>query len=220
MHRDIKEVTKEDIDIDLGPTGQVAKVTAVSEDGLRVFIEYRNGFTGLFDQQEPDFQKDDILLIGTNENGSTVNKIPNDLWPDTLWVGIVKIKLDDISVIEANGRFRTVPTSTQVAYEVNNTVQASDLKGVLRVLDEKPIKYIDLNSEIDDEAVNKFIWDEPDEEKLGFDNFGGLKQVVDRARELIELTMLKSQETGRDRRKTNQGHPVHRGPRDRKDYAG
>ena len=194
MHRDISEVTKEDVDIELGATGKVAKVVAVSEDGLRVFIEYRNGFTASFDQLEPNFQKNDILLIGTNEEGNTVNKIPNDIWPDTVWVGIVKIKLDDISVIESNGRFRTVPTNHNVLYNVDNTVQACDLEGVMRVLSEKPIKYIDLNSEIDDEAVDRFIWANPDQEKLDFDNFGGLKQVVDRARELIELTLLKSQE--------------------------
>ena len=178
----------------MGPEGQVTKVTAVSDDGNRVFIEYRNGLTSWFDQPEPRFKCGDVLLISTGENGSTPYLMPSNVWPDNLWVGVVKIKLEDITVVEANGRFRTVPTNDLVGYKCDNTVQACDLEGVVRVLSEKPIKYIDLNDEIDDEAVERFLWTAPEGEKLDFDNFGGLKPVVDRARELIELTLLRGNE--------------------------
>ena len=33
-------------------TGQIVKVTAVSEDGCRVFLELRNSLSGWFGQQE------------------------------------------------------------------------------------------------------------------------------------------------------------------------
>ena len=120
--------------------------------------------------------------------------MPSNVWPDNLWVGVVKIKLEDITVVEANGRLRTVPTNDSVDYKSDNTVQSCDLEGVVRVLSEKPIKYIDLNAEIDDEAVERFLWTAPEGEKLDFDNFGGLKPVVDRAKELIELTLLRGNE--------------------------
>ena len=178
----------------MGPEGQVVKVTAVSDDENRVFIEYRNGLIGWFDQPEPRFKCGDVLLISTGENGSTPYLMPSNVWPDNLWVGVVKIKLEDITVVEANGRFRTVPTNDRVDYKCDNTVQACDLEGVVRVLSEKPIKYIDLNDEIDDEAVERFLWTAPEGEKLDFDNFGGLKPVIDRARELIELTLLRGNE--------------------------
>ena len=145
----------------MGPEGQVVKVTAVSDDGNRVFIEYRNGLIGWFDQPEPRFKCGDVLLISTGENGSTPYLMPSNVWPDNLWVGVVKIKLEDITVVEANGRFRTVPTNDRVDYKCDNTVQACDLEGVVRVLSEKPIKYIDLNDEIDDEAVERFSLDCP-----------------------------------------------------------
>ena len=182
------------MDIEMGPQGQVAKVTAVSDDGYRVFIEYRNGVTGWFDQQDPNIENGDIILISANEQGSTVNKIPSDIWPDNVWVGIVKIKLEDITVIEANGRFRTVATNFNVDYKVDNTVEACDLDGVTRVLSPKPIKYVDLNTEITDDDIEKYLWQQPDGDQLDFDHFGGLKPVVDRARQLIELTLQKSHE--------------------------
>ena len=50
------------MNIQMGSEGQVAKVTAVSHDGHRAFIEYRNGITGWFDQQEPTFKRGEELL--------------------------------------------------------------------------------------------------------------------------------------------------------------
>ena len=178
---------------EMGPEGQVAKVTAVSEDRGRVYIEYRNGLTGWFDQPEPCFQYGDVLLIASADTGSVPYKIPSDVWPDSIWVGVVKIKLDDITVIDANSRFRTVPTNHKIEYKVDNTVQASDLEGVKRVLSPKPIKYIDLNTDLTEKDIERFIWSQRDGELLTFEDFGGLKSVVDRARELIELTLQKSQ---------------------------
>ena len=182
------------MNIQMGPEGQVAKVTAVSQDGDRVFIEYKNGLTGWFDQPDPRFKRGDVLLIATGENGSTPYLMPSDVWPDNLWVGVVKIKLEDITVVEANGRLRTVPTNDRVDYKSDNTVQACDLEGVVRVLSEKPVKYIDLTAEIDDETVDRFLWTAPEGEILAFEHFGGLKPVVDRAKELIDLTLLKGDE--------------------------
>ena len=181
------------MEVELGPEGQVAKVTAVTDGGHRVFLEYKNGITGSFDQKDIEFQYGDVLLITPTDKGSTAHKIPNDVWPDSLWVGVVKIKLDDITVIESSGRLRTVRTNDCPEYKVDYTVHATELDGVVRILSEKPVKYIDIISEIDDTAVDKFIWTPPEGEKLTFGNFGGLKHVAGRAMELIELTLQKSE---------------------------
>ena len=169
----------------------MAKVTSVSSDGRRIYFEFRNGVSGWFDQQDTGIESGDIILISVDEYGSTVNRVPDDIWPDNLWVGVVKIKLDDITVIDANSRIRTVPTNPDVEYEVDNTVMACELEGVKRVLSPKPIKYIDLNTEITEKDIERFIWSQEEGEVLTFDDFGGLNQVVDRARQLIELTLQK-----------------------------
>ena len=178
----------------MGPEGQVVKVVAVDCDIGRVFIEYRNGTVGSFNPPEGNFQCGDILLIATHESNASIHKIPTSAWPDFHWIGVVKIKLPDITVIDGNGRFRTVPTNQGLDYKVDNTVLACEMEGVVRVLSEKPIKYIDFNAEIDDEAIERFRRPIPEGHELDFDDFGGLKPVVDRARELIELALQKRQE--------------------------
>lgn len=174
--------------------GTLAKVTVVNDNGNGVFFDLRNGTTGSFDSVDQEFSVGDVLLItGDIDSNSTVaiQKVPNNAWPENLWVGIVKIKLPDITVIDAGGRFRTVPTLTTLCYENGNTVLAGDVQGVTRVLSEKPLKYIDL-PEVDDSVIERFRLKHTDRDDVGFDDFGGLATVVARARELIEVPLRDS----------------------------
>ena len=174
--------------IQSGSTGQIVKVTSVSEDGRRVFFELRNGLAGWFDQQESECEVGDVLLL-VNENGlQRAEGLPLSAWPDQLWIGIVRIKSDDTTVITTGSQSRAVPTTTAVEYEVGNTVEAGDVQGVARVLSKTPISLIDLPS-LDDSAIDQFLWKPLEGTSLGFRDFGGLKEVVDRARELIELPL-------------------------------
>ena len=176
--------------IDLGPSGILAKVTAISGDGNSVYFDLRNGKTGSLNNVDQEYLIGDVLLItgDIDNNRGEIEKVPSSCWPDDLWVGIVKIKLPDITVIDSGVRFRTVPTVTTPSYESGNTVLASDVQGVTRVLSERPIKYIDL-PEVDDSVIDRFRLEHPDEDGLGFDDFGGLSAVVARARELIEVPL-------------------------------
>ena len=181
-------VTGRTTTIQLGPSGQLAKVTAIDNLGNRVCFDLRNGNTGWLDQVDQQYDVGDVLLITNDGHSPRVERMPSDAWPEALWVGVVKIKLPDITVIESGGRIRTVPTSTQVAYEAQNTVQAGDLQGVTRVLSESPIKYIDL-PEVDDTVIDRFHSASSDQAALGYADFGGLAPVVARAKELIEVPL-------------------------------
>ena len=176
--------------VELGPTGMLAKVTAVDEDGRTVCLDFRNGSSGTINNPDPSFSVGDVLLvIGDSSTGwSGVQKMPAEAWPDAQWVGIVKLKLQDITVVESSGRFRVVPTTADHPYDVGNTVLASDVAGISRVLSEQPIKYIDL-PEIDDSVVERFRSPASENANLNFDDFGGLVDVVARARELIEVPL-------------------------------
>ena len=174
--------------IELGPTGQLAKVSNVSEDGCRVFIDFRNGTAGWFDQQYGDYATGDVLLVVNEEGGQRAEKLPSSAWPDQLWVGVVRIKSEDITVITAGGQNRRVSTTTDVKYEVGNTVEAGDVQGVVRVLSTTPIRLIDLPS-LDDDVIDEFRWKSPEGSNLEFDDFGGLNEIVARARELIEVPL-------------------------------
>ena len=176
--------------IDLGPSGILAKVTAISGDGNSVYFDLRNGKTGSLSNVVQEYLIGDVLLItgDIDNNDVDIEKVPGSAWPDDLWVGIVKIKLPDITVIDSGARFRTVPTVAMPFYENGNTVLAGDVQGVTRVLSERPIKYIDL-PEVDDSVIDRFRLKHPDKDDLGFDDFGGLSAVVARARELIEVPL-------------------------------
>lgn len=179
---------------ELSPSGVLVKVTAVSDGGRRVHFDLRNGQSGFLDNADEAYSVGDVLLVtgGIDSNPTKVQRVPSSTWPDELWVGVVKIKLIDITIIDAGGRFRTVPTVTVPDYETGNTVQAGDVRGVTRVLSEQPIKYIDF-PQLDDSVIEQFRSTHPDEPTLGFDDFGGLPEVVARARELIEVPLQNSQ---------------------------
>ena len=81
-----------------------------------------------------------------------------------------------------------VPTTTEPDYDVDNTVEAEDTQGVVRVLSETPIRYIDLPT-VSDNIIDDFRWKPSEDREIGFEDFGGLKEVVARARELIEVPL-------------------------------
>ena len=120
--------------IQLGSTGQIAKVAAVSEDGCRVFFDMRNNMSGWFDQQESDYDVGDVLLLINEDGLQSAEKLPSRAWPEQLWVGVVRIKSEDITVINSGGQNRRVPTTADVQYEVGNTVEAGDVQGVSRLV--------------------------------------------------------------------------------------
>ena len=174
--------------IQIGPTGTLAKVTAVSEDGSRVHFDLRSGFSGWMDQVDVEYEIGDVLLLVSEDGRQRAEKLPSSAWPDQMWVGVVRIKSEDITVITAGGQNRKVPTKLDVEYDVGNTVEAGDVQGVVRVLSKTPINLIDLPS-LDEGVADEFLWKPPDGIELGFDDFGGLKGVVARARELIEVPL-------------------------------
>ena len=127
-----------------------------------------------------------MIIQGNAQTQVTITRMPKDTWPEQLWIGVVKLKLEDTTVLDSGGRLREVPTTTTPPYEVGNTVQCGDTRGVTRVLSKTPIRYLDL-PEVDDSVVDRFR--SVNASQLSFDDFGGLPAVVARARELIELPL-------------------------------
>ena len=174
--------------IQRGPTGQLAKVTAVSEDGGRVHFDLRSGLSGWMDQSDGEYEIGEVLLLVSEDGHQRAEKLPKSAWPDQLLIGVVRIKSEDITVITAGGQHRKLPTITDVEYEVGNTVEAGDVQGVVKVLSKTPINLIDLPA-LDESVADEFLWKPPDGTELGFDDFGGLQEVVSRAQELIEVPL-------------------------------
>ena len=170
----------------LSASGTVARVRAVVDNGRRLYLDFRNGLTATVDGLEPfEFDVGSVVLIRNNENH--IEKAPDELWPEESWVGVVRLKLPDTTVVDSRGQWKMLPTRTDISYREGNTVEVRDSYGVVRVLSEEPIKFVDLPT-IDDTVIDKFKIDEGMRQET-FDDFGGLKEVVDRARELIEVPL-------------------------------
>lgn len=170
---------------ELSEGGRPARVRAVDNEGYRLYLEFSNGIVGsVTSTQLLPYDVGDVVLIRPEDNH--IEAAPDAVWPDERVVGIVRLRLPDVTLIDANARLIQIPTSGDVDYRVGNTVEASTSKGVLRVLSDEPLGF--LNSlEVDDALIEQFVVKKNDDE--GFENFGGLRDVVARARELIEAPL-------------------------------
>jgi len=171
---------------EMSPSSTMARVRSIEDNVL--YLELRSGLvatvtgTGL-----SQFSVGDVVLVRPDENH--IEPAPEELWPEESWVGVVRLKLDDVTVVvDSNGRWRKLPTRTDLSYREGNTVEAADSSGIIRVLSDDPIKYVDLPA-VDDAAIAKFRSKDATTD-ASFDDFGGLKHVVERARELIEVPLM------------------------------
>lgn len=166
--------------------GSVARVRCVSDDGHCLYVEFRSGQTAQITRTNEPWAVEAGAVLFVDAEQGYVETAPGDLWPEESWIGVVRLVLDDVTVVSSGVRWETVPNST-VDYAVGNTVDVMDSRGVVRVLADKPLKHIDLpaDNEVD---IDRFrLTDETQE--ATFDDFGGLDSVVERARELIEVPL-------------------------------
>lgn len=170
--------------------GTLAKVRLVTDDGDRVYLDLRDGSTATIDSyMGPDIRPGDVLLLPSGEsNDPEISLLDPAVWPDEPWVGVVKLKLPDVTVVDSSGRLRRVPTTEAVEYREGNTVEASEFQGVTRVLSDEPIRYLDIPS-VDEVTISHFRAPTPEPDGLTFEDFGGLEAVAQRARELIEVPL-------------------------------
>jgi transitional endoplasmic reticulum ATPase len=170
---------------DLGRAGSVLRVRHVDDDAERAYVELTNGSTATVDGEVVlGWRPGDVLLATADGDRTSFDHAPDELWPhDAVWVGVVRLRREDITVVEVGGGHRRVPTN-DVPYGEGNTVEGRD-SGVIRVLSERPIRYLDLAQ--DDVDVEHFV--QATEALPTFEDFGGLPDVKARARELIETPL-------------------------------
>ncbi len=164
------------------PASDVARIKLVEDDGCLLYLETPNGRVVTASAAQPtDYVVGDVVLVREN----ALEPAPDELWPEDRWVAVVRLKLDDLTVLDSSGHLRLVNT-TETPYEVGNTVLAS-VDGVKRRLDSKPIRIVDIGES--DETTLARYKSIPAAGGPTFDDFGGLSGVVARAQELIEVPL-------------------------------
>lgn len=183
--------------IDISEEGDVGRVSAVSPDHHRVWILLANGRTLIAtNRAQPfDLTRGETVVVTSYD----LDRAPDEAWPETqnearvrddLWVGTVALREEDVTLVNVGGSIRRVPGS-HVEYEVGNTVEGTDAGGVSRVLSQNPLRLVD-RPEVDDADIAEFR--RAPSGDVSFADFGGLPDVVERARELIELPLAHHQQ--------------------------
>ena len=158
---------------DMSPSRIVGRVRSAAAGSRRLYIELRNGQVATIDGTTPlDFPVGSVVLVELDKN--LIESAPPELWPEESWVGVVRLKLPDVTILDSNGRWRMLPTPNRVEYSEGNTVEARDSCGVVRVLSKDPIRYIDLPS-VDESVVNRFKTKKKEAAET-FEDFGGLDE--------------------------------------------
>lgn len=172
-------------DITIEPIERIARIRAMSSDKCRMFIEFRGGLQATADRVDEPFDLsigDVVAIDGNNE----IRLLPNEVWPEESSIGVVKLLFDDEALVEIGGRLK-LSQHNAVGCKVGNTIELQESTGIIRVLSEKPVRYLDL---LNDEISIEHFRSTPDElDGESFEDFGGMQSVVDRAHELIELSL-------------------------------
>ncbi|MGI3197689.1 ATP-binding protein [Streptomyces sp. GLT-R25] len=158
----------------------IARIVTVSSDRRAVHIEFMNGNTGVCTSEYPtDLDVGEIVYVHDDQ----LEKAPDDLWPENPWVGVVKLVRSNDVVIDIGGNLRVLPRPIEPELRIGNTVQGAGRDVIKQVLSADPIRYIDL-PDVDDSIITQFK--DSLDHQYSFDDFGGSRDIVDRARELVE----------------------------------
>lgn len=164
----------------------LARVRAVEEDGCKLFLEYLNGnFVTL--QSIAPFEFDVGDIVNFHIEGNQIEKAPAELWPNMSRVGIIRMKEKGNTIVDSSGILRVFPTREDIDYKEGYTVEFTDSSGIISVLAERSIR--DSNDlKIDESFISKFRTS-PASRSITFEDFGGSKRVIERARELVEVPL-------------------------------
>ena len=167
--------------------GHMIKVLEVLDGGAAFLGRTANGGTARFSLGEPaDIDRGSVVFVGEDR----WEVVPDSAWPEIPEVAIIRKILDDGMLIEYGAGIRFVPGHSPVDVSVGNTVQFSEVDGVLRVLDQGPVRYRD--DGIGDDSIDEYLIPAGSDGPT-FASFAGYHDVRRRAVELIE-TQLKNRE--------------------------
>lgn len=177
------------------PARPVARIASIDKDEGTVHLELetsRGAFVTLQQGDVSDFDVGSVVLLDWDEY--RIDVAPEELWTEPTWVGVVQHKGSHKTVVKRDGKLVTIPTLPDVEYEEGNTVEAKDGHGVVEVISDEPLRSlnitVNMNNEVD---VSRFReQDSPDQDadqRATFKDFGGMEEVVERARDLIEVPL-------------------------------
>ena len=171
--------------------GIFIKVIDVIEDGHVFYGRLPNGGNSRFSFPQPvDLNRGHIIFVNEDQQ---LFPAPNAAWPDDSSVGVVRKILEDRSkiVVETSGGGMRILSGPQtIDVEAGNTIQYTEVDGIVDVVSRTPIRYRETG--VDEDLAAYIV--KPGEEPLTFDALGGYDEVKARARELNETQLGRASE--------------------------
>lgn len=171
------------------PPGKRGRVAALDPSSTRIAIQFSDGLTGTVTFPSPTtLAVGSTVVVWEDDQGRhQINELPDEFVVPSISIGIVKLVQDDSIVVEVDGRLRKVE-SRVAGINKGATVEIDEVCGITRELSSTPIRVIDFadeSSRIEDFIVKPVDGEDP----LTYDDFAGFPDLVEEARELIEISL-------------------------------
>jgi len=165
-------------------TGKLAKVVRLSEDKRSLHVRMENGAIIRLTNAEPLlFKPGNVVIVAEN----SIELAPDDLWVESSLIGIVRKILDDQLIVEVNYGLRSIPRPSSPELFEGYTIAFHETGEIVSIISEQPIRMRETG--FDGEDAAEYYKVKETDKKLTFDDFGGYKDIVDRAKELIETQL-------------------------------
>ena len=161
--------------------GTLARVVRVAENSEVVYAMFQNGnVIRLVASGSTAIEPDDVVLVG---DGRWL-VVEDDLWHEPRGIGVVRKQFDNNRLlIEAPGGLLVTDHAGDVPVVAGNTVLFSSHEGAVEVLAELPMRVRDRDDDVDDIGRFDITAAKGD---LKYTDFGGYREVVERARHILE----------------------------------
>lgn len=167
---------------------KVIEIISPEEDLVRIIlIRYQNGTTNLITTIDYDLELGDVILI---ENGSTnFEKVDSKLWFEPLKTGTF---INETS----NNKARILFQNNIYEIEFNNTLNIKRGNIIVFTFDNGVQDILNFNNTeltSDTLSIENYIYD-PSTITETFDDYGGNSPVIERTKELINISLFKKRE--------------------------
>lgn len=109
---------------EISAQGNLARISGFSADGSMMFLRMRHGAWAWASSEDHHFDGDvgDVVLVA----GNSYRVVPQELWKEDTFIGVVRLKQHDVTVLDMGNRLDSFPTNEAVEYVVDNTVEANE----------------------------------------------------------------------------------------------
>ena len=178
-------------EVDEDEVGDLLKVVHVEKESGTIFVRFSDGRTGrIANPQLAGLRKHDVILSLAGD----WKKVPSEVWPQNFLTSVVREILEDGTILgESGNAILVLGNPSGIDVEVDFTVEIDSANSnISRVVSREPIRA--RQHPADEELSPASFLVKPNERGLSFDDFGGYRDVVARAKELIATQLERRDE--------------------------